>query len=904
VSRTLLLLTLLNVVHYLDRFVISALAPAIQEDMAVGNFQLGILMSAFMVGYVISCPFFGMLGDRFSRPKLMTLGALLWSLATIMSAMTSGFLSLVAMRVLAGVGGACFATIAPVFVRARLRDDKSVNEQFTIFYLAIPLGAALGYWFGGFFGDLYNWNFVFVFAGVPGLVLGLMVWRIGEVRDHGTVRQRTLSFSNWWSDIRQLVQAPEYRSITIGYIFYTFSLAGIAAWVPYYGVNVLGQPLQEVTTIFALIMLITATLGTYYGGRLGQIFVSRGLSVEGFTLFCSLVTLLSIPFVVAAFMTETSYYFYGFVFVGLMGMFAVTAPINTALLSSAPSYLTASALALSIFLVHILGDLLGPPLVGLMSEYMHFSHAVIILPLSALVGGMIWWSCSRQGFSNTIFAKENYPLSPMTLGMSRIVRFFIRRVMNIFFGELSVLHSEDNTEETLTSSHNDELQGPTLLIANHPNALIDAVVVFCTSRQNLRLVGKSTLWNMAVLRPFLKLAGAVPVYRKIDAGEKLHEKALGLDSNDDAIIEVARALRRYSFVIYPEGISHEGTQLATIRTGGARMLLTAAYLSRNEGLTDRGSADIDITRMGFRSVGLYFEQKWKFRSRAVVHYGRRFKLDEIFDSEQMERIAMECAPTDLVQILTDSMQKELKLLVPEAKDEESLEYLQNLASLMIGNGGKYGIKEKYRWEVMIKEIMSEAHLIPPEHRLQTRRKVRDYFTSVKSINVTDHFVSQVAERKVGFYIGAVVKSAMFMVGSVIFSPFIFLGYILYYWIALGIKIAVDKFAPDLTEVGSYKFLAGMLIIGTMLGCYCLGFAALFATKVNIILGIPAGLVLPLIAGQAVILFHEQIDDQWRLVSLLFSSKRRKQLDELTTIRGSLTNSLLEVYEQYIFSQSD
>ena len=143
-SRTLLLLTLLNVVHYLDRFVISAVAPAIQEDMAIGYFQLGFLMSAFMVGYVISCPIFGMLGDRFSRPKLMTLGVLLWSLATIMSAVASSFLSLVAMRVLVGVGGACFTTIAPVFVRARLRDDRRVNEQFAVYYLAIPLGAALG----------------------------------------------------------------------------------------------------------------------------------------------------------------------------------------------------------------------------------------------------------------------------------------------------------------------------------------------------------------------------------------------------------------------------------------------------------------------------------------------------------------------------------------------------------------------------------------------------------------------------------------------------------------------------------------------------------------------------------------------------------------------------------------
>ncbi len=96
--------TLLNFVNYIDRYILAAVLPRIKTDFDLNDFQLGLLANAFLVAYFITAPAFGRLGDRTSRPRLIGAGVALWSLATAAAGLTRSFMQLVAARAGVGVG--------------------------------------------------------------------------------------------------------------------------------------------------------------------------------------------------------------------------------------------------------------------------------------------------------------------------------------------------------------------------------------------------------------------------------------------------------------------------------------------------------------------------------------------------------------------------------------------------------------------------------------------------------------------------------------------------------------------------------------------------------------------------------------------------------------------------------
>ena len=144
--------------------------------------------------------------------------------------------------------------------------------------------------------------------------------------------------------------------------------------------------------------------------------------------------------------------------------------------------------------------------------------------------------------------------------------------------------------------------GATLLLPNHPNALLDPALVWATAGRDVRFLAKSTLFD-GLLRPVLVGAGAIPVYRKVDQG-------VDTSRNDETFGAVAAALANGDAVcLFPEGISHSKGRLEPLRTGAARMALAAEQ---------RG------TSVALVPVGLNFDRKMAFRSRVTVVFGPPF----------------------------------------------------------------------------------------------------------------------------------------------------------------------------------------------------------------------------------------------------------------------------------------
>src|SRR5436190_3516338 len=175
----LAIVTLLNFLNYIDRFILSAVLPRIQSDLGLTNRQAGLLATAFLVAYFITSPIFGVLGDRVSRTRLMAVGVGAWSLATAATGIMRNFSQLMMARSFVGVGEAAYATISPALLSDYFPRSKR-GRAFAVFYVAIPVGAAIGYLLGGLIEPALGWRAAFYVVGLPGILLAVLALSIAD----------------------------------------------------------------------------------------------------------------------------------------------------------------------------------------------------------------------------------------------------------------------------------------------------------------------------------------------------------------------------------------------------------------------------------------------------------------------------------------------------------------------------------------------------------------------------------------------------------------------------------------------------------------------------------------------------------------------------------------------------
>src|ERR1019366_44896 len=163
----LALLTALNFLNYIDRYILPAVQPLIKREFLLPDTALGALTTVFFVFYMCSAPGVGFLADRKSRKTIITIGAFVWSGATLLTAVTCSFRALLIRHTIVGVGEATFALIAPAYI-VDLFPEERRGRVLSFFYLAIPVGAALGYIIGGALGTRYGWRVPFYVCAIPG----------------------------------------------------------------------------------------------------------------------------------------------------------------------------------------------------------------------------------------------------------------------------------------------------------------------------------------------------------------------------------------------------------------------------------------------------------------------------------------------------------------------------------------------------------------------------------------------------------------------------------------------------------------------------------------------------------------------------------------------------------------
>lgn len=384
----LFVLTLMNMLNYVDRWVPSAVKELFKHDLELTDAETSWPLTAFIGVYMLASPVFGAMAEKYSRRLLIAFGVAAWSLATAAAAFATGFKTLLLARALVGIGEAAYATLAPAVLADFFPPEKR-NRIFTIFYVATPVGSAIGFVLGGFLGEHFGWRNAFLAVGLPGLLVAALALLMKDpVR--GAFDDKPPQPVSWPVALRALAKNRTYVVTVAGYTAVTFATGGIADWFPTFLSRLRGMSLSEADLAIGVSAVIGGLVGTAFGGymgdRLARVTRQPYLAVSGVAMVPAVVLT-----TVALFVLRAPMAIVGCVLLAQLCLWAYNSPINALLVNSVEPGLRARAFGLSILAIHLFGDVLSPPLIGLVSDATgSLETALIMVPIAVAVGGAIW----------------------------------------------------------------------------------------------------------------------------------------------------------------------------------------------------------------------------------------------------------------------------------------------------------------------------------------------------------------------------------------------------------------------------------------------------------------------------------------------------------------------------------
>src|SRR5216110_3767383 len=399
----LLILTLINLFNYLDRWIVAALAESMKHsELQLSDTQLGALMTGFLIVYTLTAPVFGTLGDTRSRNRLLSLGVAIWSFATALAGLARSYAGLFAARAAVGIGEAAYGTISPALLADYFPRERR-GRAFAVFFAAIPIGSALGYIVGGLVDHYFGWRQAFFVAGVPGLVLAALAVRLYDPPRGAQDSAESPAFASHAVSLGNaaraayaaLVRNRPYVLTVLSYAAYTFAIGALAFWTPAFLERTRGIPQARATVQFGAIVVATGFIGTYVGGWIGDYFLR--VSRQAYLWVSGVVTLVAAPLTLVALAAPQAAVYWAAMVAAELCLFASTGPVNSAIVNVVSPHMRATAVALSIFTIHLLGDVPSPSVVGAVSDAPSLGEAVLIIPLAVLAGGIIWTYAAWRG---------------------------------------------------------------------------------------------------------------------------------------------------------------------------------------------------------------------------------------------------------------------------------------------------------------------------------------------------------------------------------------------------------------------------------------------------------------------------------------------------------------------------
>jgi len=389
-KTTLAILTALNFLNYIDRSVLFAVQPLVQREFGRGDTQMGFLTSSFFICYMAGAPMLGFLADRVPRKPIIILGALVWSAATLLTAFTWDFRTLLLRHILVGIGEASFVAAAPSYI-ADLFPEEQRGRMLSIFFMGIPAGTALGYLIGGYLGYTYGWRMPFYVVAGPGALMALALMFVREPHRGAYDRVTESSERGVWLGLmkiwRGLMHNWAFWTATLGMAFMTFALGGMQVWMPTFLIRVRGLAPVRANLFFAGITAVNGVVATIAGGWFSDWLLRR--RQDAYYLVSGAALAVATPMAVAAIYVRGPAMLTA-IFIAEFFLLFNTGPLNAAVVDSVGAGIRASATAVNLLVIHLLGDAFSPSLIGYVSDRSHslqngFLTAIVAVAIAAAI---------------------------------------------------------------------------------------------------------------------------------------------------------------------------------------------------------------------------------------------------------------------------------------------------------------------------------------------------------------------------------------------------------------------------------------------------------------------------------------------------------------------------------------
>lgn len=380
-TMALCLLTALNLVNYIDRYILPGVQEQIKGEFHLSDAQIGRLTLWFFVAYMATSPFTGWLGDRFPRKPMIIAAALLWSGVNLFTASVHSYSSLNIRHAALGIGEASFGIFAPAMI-ADYYPPAQRNRVLTVFNVAIPFGAALGYLAGGVIGSHYGWRHAFLFSAIPGIAIALLM--IFLMHEPERTEQERTKFT--LSAVMHLGGNKAYLCSILGYAMVTFSLGGLSWWIPSFLQRATGRSEADAAFVMGAITVACGISGTILGGVIAQKWEKTNKGA--LYLVPAISALLAVPPALLCFFGPPSMTVPGLA-AAVFFVFLGTGPVNAATLNAVPASVRATAMAGQLFIIHALGDAISPSIIGVVSDHsslrMGLGVTLIAFVLAAII---------------------------------------------------------------------------------------------------------------------------------------------------------------------------------------------------------------------------------------------------------------------------------------------------------------------------------------------------------------------------------------------------------------------------------------------------------------------------------------------------------------------------------------
>ena len=409
----LVILLILYTLNFVDRQIINILAEPIKQDLKLSDTELGLLTGfSFAIFYSLFGIPLARIADRGHRPRMIAIALACWSGFTVLCGMVASYWQLLLMRMGVAVGEAGLSPAAFSLIFDSVPPEKR-SSSVAFYQLGIPLGSLVGLALGGVLAAHYGWRVAFVVAGLPGLLLSvLVILTLREPRHEPAFRKlQQASRATLRETIVFLSRKPSFWFLSLAAGLRAFVIYGQGPFLGSFLYRVHGDQVAQIAaswgvppTAFVgvalgIIIGVTGAIGTFVGGYVGDRLAAR--DVRGYASFPALSTLAAVPLFITAFLANDLVVVIALLFVGNTIGTMYMAPVHAAVLSLPTATMRGTTSALLLLVISLIGLGLGPLTTGIISDVVNHNGfgpaegirwALIITGLAGFAVAALFWA--------------------------------------------------------------------------------------------------------------------------------------------------------------------------------------------------------------------------------------------------------------------------------------------------------------------------------------------------------------------------------------------------------------------------------------------------------------------------------------------------------------------------------